>query len=197
MSSPTNHAGNDYAARLAAQSRTPEQYKVDAKIYFHHHNYAKFHFDMGGSNVKTVAFANHRYITDDKREQDQLNLVADVPGTFIYTIPDSDVRYAAMKEMTQESAQMVMKAAQARVESSNQPFDGRVPIVPINVQQVQHTPVQVQPLTQGQAVVGLQHSFSGTAATEELTAKEVQQTAPPNAAEEARARLSAVASQKQ
>lgn len=195
-----NHAGNEYAARLAAQSRTPENQKVDAKIYYHHHNYAKFHFDLGASNVKTVAFANYMYITDDKREQDQLDLVADAPGTFIYTLKDSDVAAAMMQERAQEAARAVLQTAVASAAAHNQQFDPNAPIIPITtptvtVMPVQPAAVQVQQVPQGVAVVGVQNSFSGTQATEAVNAQLTtakSQTAPPTAADAAVAQLEAL-----
>jgi hypothetical protein len=195
-----NHAGNEYAQRLAAQSRTPEQYKAPVRVYFHHHNYAKFHFDLGGSNVKTVAFANYRYITDDKREQDQLDLVADAPGTFIYTMPESDVARAMAQELQQEATKDVLRTAAAHAATNNQMFDPNSPIVPVNVQHVHQTPglsVSQVPQT-GVGVVGLASSLSGTQATEPVHAQattSAQQTKAPSAADEAAARLATMTAQ--
>lgn len=187
-----NHAGNAYAARLAAQARTPEQFKVESRIYFHHHNYAKFHFDLGGSNVKTVPFANHRYITDDKREQDQLDLVADVPGTFIYTLADSDVARAMAQELQKEQVGDVLRTAAASAAVHNQQFDPNAPIVPVNVQHVQPTGMTVAAVSQ-QAIVGLQNSMSGTSAVDIARATQQAKVAAPDAVAEAKARLDAVA----
>lgn len=189
-----NHAGNEYAARLAANSRTPESQKVAAKMYFHQFNYAKFHFDLGGSNCKSVQFANYRYITDDKREQDQLDLVADAPGTYIYTIPDSDVAHALAQEANQESARSIMQAAAAAAAVNGHMFDPNVPIIPVNVQPVHQTPnMQVAIVPQQlQTTVGIQHSLSGTAGIEPVGANPTSaasQTRAPSAADEAMARL--------
>ena len=63
-----------YLAELARkQNTTPEEFRAPARVYWHRHNYAKFHFDLAPwkLGVKSIAFANFRYITDDKREQDQ------------------------------------------------------------------------------------------------------------------------------
>jgi hypothetical protein len=190
-----NHAGNDYAMRLAAQARTPEQYKVEPRMYFHQFNYAKFHVDLGGSHVKSIQFANYRYITDDKREQDQLELVADVPGTFIYTVADSDVAAAMKQELQQENVRSIMQAAAASAAANHLPFDPSAPIIPVNVQHVTATQVSVAPVSGG--FVGVQNSLSGTVPTETgnvpfTTANE--QTRAPNAADEAVARLNAMAS---
>lgn len=195
--SALNHAGNEYAARLAAQARTPDAFKAPPKVYFHHHNYAKFHFDLGGSHVKTVAFANHRYITDDRREQDQLDMVADTPGTFIYTLPDSEVARAMAQELAQESAKSIMQTAAASAAVNNQVFDPNAPIVPVTVTHVQQSPgMHVQHVPQGGAVVGLANSLSGTQATEPLTATQMtdksQQTSAPDAAKLATERLAAM-----
>lgn len=197
-----NHAGNEYAARLAAQSRTPEAQKVAPKIYFHQFNYAKFHFDLGGSHVKTVQFARNRYITDDKREQDQLDLVADAPGTFIYTIPDSDVAAAIAQELNQEAANTVMRTAQAAAAVNGQMYDPNVPVIPVNVQQVSGTAglqvsmIAPQPaVANGGGVVGLQNSMSGSSTTESngpAHTVAAGQTRAPTAADEAMARLAAL-----
>jgi hypothetical protein len=189
-----NHAGNEYAARLAAQSRTPEQFKVEPKIYFHHHNYAKFHFDLNGG-VKSVSFANYRYITDDKREQDQLDLVADAPGTFVYTLPGSDSARAIQQELAQEAQKDVLRAAAAHAASHNQMFDPNAPIVPVTVQHVTQTPgMTVAGVHTSNAVVGLANSLSGTQATDPVGAQPTQpsqQSKAPSAADEAFARLNA------
>lgn len=193
MTASLNHATNEYARRLAEQSRTPSQYKVEPKIYFHRHNYAKFHFDLGQQgSVKTVAFANYRYITDDKREQDQLDMVADAPGTMIYTISDSEVNAAFEQELQQELGKDVLRAAQARAAVHGQAFDPNAPIVPVNgdlqVRHQQPTQVTVKPVVpnlgnQGQAVVGMQNSMSGTQAVEGVQGGEVAKTAAPSAAD--------------
>lgn len=198
-----NHAGNEYAARLAEQSRTPPEFKVETKIYFHHHNYAKFHVDLGGSRVKTIAFANHRYITDDKREQDQLDLVADNPGTFIYTMSENDVSRMMAQEAAALNFAQIMGTAAAAAAVNQQPFDPNVPIVPVNVNPVQPTMMTVAPVVPqnmqgavaGVGTVGLANSFSGTQATEALNATMTQpaeQTVAPNASSEAMARLAAL-----
>lgn len=182
-----NHASNEYAKRLAEQSRTPEQFKVGPKVYFHRHNYAKFHFDLGQQGaVKTVAFANYRYITDDKREQDQLDMVADAPGTMIYTISDSEVNAALEQELAQELHKDVMRAAQAQAAAHGQAFDPNQPIIPVNggvqARPVVSTPVVAKPLgAQGTAVVGMQNSLSGTQATEPVNVTTPAQAASPTA----------------
>jgi hypothetical protein len=202
MNAPVNsHAGNDYAAKLAAQSRTPKEHLVDNKVYYHHHNYAKFHLDFGGSNVKTISFANHRYITDDKREQDQLDLVADYPGTFIYTIPDNEIARAEQLEIARQTQEGVLKAAAAQSADRGQNFDPNVPIIPIvtNVQQNPGMHITPVPVQQGQpqapqavAVVGMQNSLSGTQATEDLKLSTPPVVTPPSAADAATARLNAM-----
>lgn len=206
---PLNHSGNAYAAALAAQARTPVDQIVDAKMYFHQHNYAKFHFDLGGSRVKTIQFANYRYITDDKREQDQLDLVADCPGTFIYTIPGSDVAAAMVQELAAEANKSIMQTAQAASAVNNQVFDPNAPIIPVNVQTVTQTPgltVGIAPNIgknaqgQGVAVTGLQNSLSGTQPTDGVEGKMTTpqtQTSAPSAADEAIARLNAMNPQQQ
>lgn len=191
-----SHAGNEYAKRLAEQARTPENFKVEPKVYFHRHNYAKFHFDLGiPGSTKTVAFANYRYITDDKREQDQLDIVADVPGTMIYTLAQSDVNAALEQELAQEQRKDVMAAAQASAAAHGQSFDPNTPIVPVKVQHVgQSQGVSVSPVQapQGVAVTGMQNTFSGTQATETVDAKAVVQTASPTAESIALERLNSM-----
>lgn len=193
-----NHAQNEYARRLAESSRTPAEFKVDAKVYFHHHNYAKFHFDLGGSRVKSAAFANYRYITDDKREQDQLDLVADVPGSFIYTVPDSDVAALMQAEQAQELKNTLLQTAVAVAQTNNQQFDPNAQTVPVQVQNVTATPLQAMPVHQP-AGTGLQHTMSGTQAIDPIAARLTQaadQTKPPmSAAEAAAARLAAMTAQ--
>ncbi len=189
-----SHAGNEYARRLAEQARTPENFKVEPRVYFHRHNYAKFHFDLGiPGATKTVAFANYRYITDDKREQDQLDMVADVPGTMVYTLKDSEVNAALEQELKQEQRNSVVAAAQAQAAAHGQNFDPNVPIVPVNVQHIGQSPgIMVNPMQQapqGVAVVGMQNSLSGTQATGDMSLNPVIQTASPDAAAEALARL--------
>lgn len=188
-------SGNDYAMHLAQTARTPEQFKVPPKIYFHHFNYAKFHFDCGGSSAKSISFANYRYITDDKREQDQLDLVADVPGTYIYTIPDSEISAALKQELNQELAKDVYKTAIAQAQVNNVQFDPNAPIVPVQVQHVTPTPVNIAP-----AVVGMANSLSGVQATNPLNPAQTQakdQTSAPTAADEAAARIAAMTAQVQ
>lgn len=200
MNAPVrNLSNNAYAARLASQGRTPPEFQVEPRVYYHHHNYAKFHFDMGGSSVKSVSFANHRYVTDDKREQDQLDLVADLSGSYIYTIPDSDVARELQLEQARLTQEGVLQAAQAQAADRGQSFDPNVPIVPIvsNVPQsaLQMTPVPQQaPTPQGAvAVVGMANSLSGTAATETGQLQNtVPNPAPPSSADAAAARLAAM-----
>jgi hypothetical protein len=190
-----NISTNEYARKLADAARTPSQHKVDPKVYFHHFNYAKFHFDLGGSAVKSVSFANHRYITDDKREQDQLDMVADVPGTFIYTLPESEVDAAIQRELQQELANSVMQTARAHAAVHGQQFDPNTPIMPVQVQHVQPTPVQVAPASGGRAVVGMQSSMSGTTAVDPIAANLTQaaeQMKAPSSADEAAARIAAL-----
>lgn len=197
--SQLNHAGNEYAQRLAALSRTPEQYRVDPKVYYHHHNYARFHFDLGGSNVKSVSFANQVYVTDDKREQDQLDLVADAPGSFIYTQRGSAAEQELLAFLSQESATAIMRTAQAQAAVSNQQFDPNTPILPVQINPVSATPhLHLTPVVQpqvpqqgGTAVVGMQNSLSGTAAVETPT----QPASPTPAAAAAIARLNELANQ--
>jgi hypothetical protein len=155
-----DHSNNAYAAALAASARTPEQFKVPPRAYFHQHPHAKFHFDLGGSRVKTVSFAGGVYVTDDKREQDQLDLVVDVPGAFIYQMKDSEVAAAMARELQNEQRTEVMKTAQAVAAAHGQQFDPNSPIVAVNTG---HTP-------QGLAIVGAANSFSGTQATQPMTA---------------------------
>lgn len=204
-----NHANNDYARRLAEASRTPADHQVPTKAYYHHHNYAKFHFDLGGSRVKTVAFAQHCYITDDKREQDQLDLVADYPGTFIYTVKDGEVAAAMQQERMVEAAKTILATAAANASVHNQMFDPNTPIVPVRVQDNQQTPgLQVTPVPrqqspahvqgQGVAVVGLGNSFSGTQAVDPVSAEFTSasnQVRAPNAADVASANIAALAAQ--
>ncbi len=182
-----NHAGNAYAQKLADSARTPAEHQVPNKTYYNRHNYAKFHFDMGGSAVKTISFANYRYITGDKREQDQLDLVADMPGTMIYTIPNSDVDAALNQELNQALVGDVMKTAAAAAAASGQQFDPNAPIVPVRVNHVQPQ--------QGVAVRGTQNSFSGTQAVESIEGKQVPVTAAPDAAQIALERLNAMTAQ--
>lgn len=199
-SNAQNHAGNEYARRLAEQSRTPKEHRVDAKVYFHRHNYAKFHFDLGVSgSTKTIAFANYRYITDDKREQDQLDIVADAPGTMIYTMADSDVNAALEQELRGELQKDVIRTAQAQAASHGQQFDPNQPIVPVHSQPLTPTTVQVRPVTpgaqqapQGVAVTGMQNTFSGTQATEQVGGAAVAVETPPTVQSEALARLAAM-----
>lgn len=149
MNPKSNVTVNEYARRLAEQSKTPDEFLVEPKIYFHHHNFARFHVDLGDSRVKTIAFANHRYITDDKREQDQIDMVADVPGTFIYTLPDNEAKHAIEEELQRELTKSVMQTAEARTLTNKQVFDPNVPVVPVQVQQVHPTPMQVMPANTG------------------------------------------------
>lgn len=179
----SNHATNAYAARMAAQALTPAEFKVEPRVYYHTHNYARFHIDLGPGRTKTVTFANYRHITDDKREQDQLDLVADQPGTFIYTIPDSDVARAMQEELAREQQQDVLKTAQAAAAVSGQQFDARTPIVPV---------VHNMAGPQGVAVVGMQNSLSGSIATPGLVTAPEQQVAAPNAQTAALDRLNAM-----
>lgn len=155
MNPRSNISVNEYARRLAEQSRTPDDFLVEPKIYFHHHNFARFHVDLGDSRVKTIAFANHRYLTDDKREQDQLDMVADIPGTFIYTLPDSDAQRAIEEELAGELRKSVLQTAEARAGDNKQTFDPNVPVIPA-MQGVQNTPAQFRP-----ANTGVQSTLTG------------------------------------
>lgn len=192
---------NEYAQKLAEQARTPENYKGEIKIYFHHHNYAKFHFDLGGSRVKTISFANHRYVTDDVREQDQLDLVANNPGTFIYTLANSETEAILEQERLKELQAEVFKTAQAQAAANGLQFDPNAQTIPVQVQQVTSTPMTIMPVTNTQqvrstgAVVGMQNSLSGTAAVEggnmQMTTPDNQTSAPGtgSAADQAAARI--------
>jgi len=174
-------SNNDYAKKLLASNNTPEEFKREPRSYYHTHNYAKFHFDLGGSRVKTISFANYRYVTDDKREQDQLDLVADQPGTFIYTVPENDVARQLQMELAAEQRRDVMKAAQAASAVSGQAFDPNTPVV---------TVAGNQPA--GLAVVGMQNSLSGSQAVEGITSNMTvasTQSARPSAAQLAKERL--------
>lgn len=191
-------AGNEYAKRILdralAEAKTPDQFRVDVKIYYHTHNGAKFHFDLGPGNVKTVAFINYKYVTDDKREIDQLELVADKPGTFVYTMPDSDVAHIMQLELAEEAKRDIMKTAAAKAGDSNQNFDPNVPVVPV----AQHVPMQVQ-MTQHYIPpnTGMQNSLGGTVAADLTSAVQMttaaMQTQPPSASAAAIARLEALA----
>lgn len=197
---------NEYAKKLIEASRTPSEFLVAAKVYFHHFNYAKFHIDLGGSRVKSVSFANKRYITDDKREQDQLDLIADIPGTFIYTLPDSEIDAAIREELRRELVKDVMQTAVATAAVQNQQFDPNAPIIPVNVQPVASTNVSVQQVPQTvqqtqqipqapPGVVGLANSFSGTQANDPISGTATtteNQTKSVTATDEAAARLAAM-----
>lgn len=185
-----NHVGNTYLARLADMAKTPEEFRVEAKFYYHQHNHAMFHFDLGGSKVKSVAFVNNLYITDDKREQDQLDAIADVPGSFIYTSPNNQQEQEFRTWIEQYRNDAVVAAAQARSAVAGQQFDPRVPIVPVltdgQVQNQQQrfappplTPVNIRqapppvPAQENRqpAIVGTQNTFSGTTATPNVADK--------------------------
>lgn len=163
-------------------AKTPDEFKVPAKTYFHQHNYAKFHFNLGvPGSCKTVEFANYKYITDDRREQEQLFFVADVPGTMIYTIKDSEIAHAIAHEQQQEAHGQIQKAAQAQAAVSGQHFDPSAPITPIN--------------NQASAIVGMQNSFSSAQATTQVQVTPLHQSAAPSAVELARAKLMEAAKQ--
>lgn len=201
MNAPLDHSMNEYAKKLTEAARTPKEFQVPPKMYFHHHNYAKFHVDLGGSRVKSIAFANYRYLTDDKREQDQLDLVADVPGSFVYTMADSDVDAIIRQELSSELRQDILRTAVAQAADRNQQFDPNAPIIPVQVQALQQTPMQITPVANpGQpqnagAVVGLQNSGSNSQAVEQLTGRPTtaaEQTKAPSAADAAVAQLNAM-----
>lgn len=156
---------NEYAAsiarRIEEQMRTPEEFKRPPRVYYHHHNGANFVFDLGGGKVKAVKFINHKYITDDKREMDQLDMVADFPGTFIYTKGDTDAAHIMEQEAEEERNKAINQAAMASSADKGQQFDTRVPIIPVQIAGSQ------QP--HGLTVVGGQQAFTppnvGTAST--------------------------------
>lgn len=175
-----------YLAELARkQNTTPEEFRAPARVYWHRHNYAKFHFDLAPwkLGVKSIAFANFRYITDDKREQDQLDLVVNQPGTMIYSVPDSDARKVFDHELQAQLTEQVTAAARANAGAHNQIFDSNVPIQAVVNQQPTITAL---PLQNGGAVVGMGNSFNAVAAVDvpsnaQLTTPETQ-VLPPTAA---------------
>jgi len=202
-----NPATNAYAAKiignLTANAKTPEEFQRPLKAYFHVHNYARFHFDIGPSRVKTIQFANYKYVTDDSREQDQLNLVADVPGTFIYTTNDSEVLHQLQEELDKEAKAEIFKVAAASSADRGQQFDPNTPIVPVHVQHG-NAPVGLQLHGYQAAGTGMQSSLSGTQAVDvhnaQLTVAS-QQTMPPiapstsNSAAAALARLNTLSAE--
>lgn len=177
----TASAENTYMQHLAKlareQNRTPDEFRTEPRVYWHRHNYAKFHFDMSPwkLGVKTIAFANFRYITDDKREQDQLDLVVNAPGTMIYNVPDSDARRVFDHELQMQLTEQVTGAARANAAAHNQVYDGNVPIQQVLNQQ---PTISVLPIQNGQAVVGMGNSFNAVSAVE--TPSNAQLTGPAN-----------------
>lgn len=187
-------ANNAYAAAIIARAleaaTTPAEFRVDPKVFYHTHNGAKFHIDQGPGRVKTVAFINHKYVTDDRREIDQLNLVADVPGTFIYTLPDSDTAKIMQQELANEARADIMKTAQAAAAAHGQSFDPSTPVIPVAMQNNATVPMQVSQYVAPNT--GMQNSLSGTVAgapTLPLTTPEMQKAPPASAALEALAKL--------
>jgi hypothetical protein len=140
-------------------SRTPDEFKVAEKTYYHQNNYARFHFSLGASSVKSVEFANHRYITDDKREQSQLDAVADNPGTFIYTRTDSPAAQRMANELATEKQKALQATAAARAADSGVQNDPNAPIV---AAVIGGTASMLNP----------QNTFSGTTATVEVKVPE-------------------------
>ena len=198
-STPTDSVESTFAKYLAKQAMeetsVPEQYKRAPKVYFHRHNYANFIFDFkpwGSETVKKVSFANYKYITEDIREQEQLDMVANKNGTMIYTASEAEMRSMLDNQMLQEMRQQtIMQTAAAVAGSRNQQFDANVPI-----QAVAHeTPtIQFVPqATQGIGHVGIQSSLAGTASVEVPTSlaltSPADQTAPPTAVAGANASL--------
>lgn len=193
---PLNQAAIDHA--LAA-SRTPEKYRVPVKVYFHNHNGAMFHFywlleDGKTPHTKSVMFVNYKYVTDDSREQEQLDAIADRPGTFVYTMRNSEVEQHMAQERALQQAEQIQGAARSAVETTGRQFDPSVPVVPVSMAPG-HAP-------QGMAVVGMQNSMSGTAGVTPLAVQPTtpqQQTMPPQptaANAEALARIAAMAEKK-
>ncbi|TXH43989.1 MAG: hypothetical protein E6Q97_33340 [Desulfurellales bacterium] len=179
-------ANNAYAAAIIARAleaaRTPDEFKVAPKVFYHTHNGAKFHIDLGPGRVKTIAFINHKYVTDDKREIDQLELVADTPGTFIYTLPDSDAAKIMQEELAKEARTDIMKTAQAQAAVHGQQFDPNTPVVPVATHASVTVPLAAAPYVPPNT--GMQNSFSGTVpgAPELPLTKPEDQTAPPASA---------------
>jgi hypothetical protein len=162
-------------------SRTPAEFQAPVKTYYHQNNYARFHFTLGGSAIKSIEFANHRYITDDKREQAQLDAVADLPGTFIYTRTDSPVAARIAAELNQEKQRALQATAEARAQDLGVKNDPNAPIVPATVSGANPNGLNAQ------------NSFSGTTATPEVTAVAVTMVpSPPNPASDALAKLNAM-----
>lgn len=197
-----NAATNEYAARqlaaAAARLLTPKEFVVEPRAYFHQHNGAKFHVDLGKSNVMTIMFANYRVVTDDKRVQEQLDLVADQPGTFIYTMPQNEAARIIEHELQIEKQKQVMQTAAAQAGVHNQQFDPNTPIVPV-ITQAQQMPMTMQQMPSYSAPgTGMQNSFSGTQATDALTAqmtKPSDQTAAPSSTTAALDKLTALKNQ--
>lgn len=156
-----------------AANRTPDEFKVPAKMYFHAHNGARFHIqytDNHGNpvpgNVKTLTFGNSRYMTDDAREQKQLDMVADVPGTFIYTLPDNEAAKILEDEIAMETRKQIEAAARAASAMAGRQYNPNDPIVPVSLEPG-HAPAGLQVRPIAPAHTGMQNSFSGTAATEQ------------------------------
>jgi hypothetical protein len=178
-------SNNEYAAKqlaaAAARLLTPEQYRTEPKVYFHQHNGAKFHVDLGKGNVMTVMFANYKLVTDDKRVQEQLDLVADQQGTFIYTLPQSEAAQILEREREEELRKAVLATAQARAGQLGQQFDPSAPIIPVAMQ----NPVVPQVMgTYLAENTGMQSSISATQPTEAISGRfttPADQTKPPTA----------------
>jgi hypothetical protein len=137
--------------------KTPEEFKVEPKTYYHMHNYARFIFADPEGAARPVQFGNHKYITDDKREQRQLDLVADRPGTMIYTIAETVKNELA--ERQHQLTEQVEGAAAATFADRNLRNDPSQPVVPIN-----------------NAVVGAASSISNVTPVQPVT---VQMNQPP------------------
>lgn len=191
-----NAATNEYAAKQLAAAAvrllTPDEFKTTPKIYFHQHNGAKFHVDLGKSRTQTVMFANYRLVTDDKRVQEQLDLVADQPGTFIYTLPNNEAAHYIEQELQRELQQSVMQTAAARSGERGEMFDPNAPIVPVQTQaQTMHSMTQtyLAPGTGMQSSIGpanLGDTISGQQTTPAM------QTKPPGSSGDALAKLNAM-----
>lgn len=148
---------------------TPEEHKVSDKTYYHQHNYARVHPLVGGV-VQVIAFANHRFTTDDIRIQKELDLVADVPGTMIYTRKDA------------ESAQMVVQEAAAVLQDQLQQTAAASDAVNNRAPQPGAVIVPVQVST-GQGVPGMVSSLSGSAAIPQTTLQPVAAPGQPMSTE--------------
>lgn len=190
-------SNNLYAAKqlaaAAARMLTPKEFVAPPKVYFCQHNGAKFHVDLGKSNVMTLQFTNYKLVTDDIRAQEQLDLIADNPGTFIYTIPHNEAAQIIEREAQEELAKAVLSTAAARVGDAGQQFDPNVPIVPVQTQ-VQQMPVVMHSFRA--AGTGMQSSIDPSQATEAITGHQTtaaDQTKPPvDAASSALAALNAM-----